>query len=104
MAKENKSFLSKTLPTYSSTHATLLALIGGYLVYSGCKMIQNTRTGISSLDMTTTYILAGLMTLAGAAVLGYGFYIWKQTQKRKKVAQNVQEESVEKSENTDENR
>lgn len=73
-------------------HVLALALVGGYLIYMAVKMISNVQTGSSSMSMTTAGILAGIMGLAGAAVLGYGMYLGAKAANQKKSDENPKEE------------
>lgn len=62
------------------THAMLLVIVGGYLIYMAIQMLKNTQSGQSSMSMTTTAVLMLVMILAGAAVwvyAGYLFYVFK---------------------------
>lgn len=84
MSKDKKSIFNMQLNMDGTTHATLLVVIGGYLVYMAYQMIRDTLGGISSMSLTTTIILAGLMALAGLAVVGYGAWMALKAIKAKK--------------------
>lgn len=77
MANDLKAFLSRPLPRGDSTHATLLAVIGGYLVYMAYQMVRDTLSGASSMSLSLTLLLAGLMAVCGLAVIGYGVWMWR---------------------------
>lgn len=81
-----KELLNQTIPQNNGTHATLIAVIGGYLVYLAYQMVRDTLSGASSMSMTTTVILAGAMALCGLAVVAYGFRLWRKGEKAKKEA------------------
>ena len=74
MAKNLKALFDQPLSQNNSTHATLLAVIGGYLIYMAYEMVQNTLTGKSTMSMTTTVIAALIMALAGLGTIAYGVY------------------------------
>lgn len=76
MANNLKELLNQPLPRGSSTHAALLAAIGGYLIYMAYQMVCNTLNGESTMSMTTTVILAAVMGLGGLGAVGYGVYLW----------------------------
>ena len=76
-----KELFDKPLPRGNSTHATLLGVIGGYLIYLAYQMVRDTLSGVSSMPMRTTVILAGLMALAGVGVIGYALYTWRASAK-----------------------
>lgn len=78
MEQENKN------PKNEAAHGTLLSCGGGYTIYMACQLVQNTRSGPSSMSMTTTLILAAFLALGGAVVLGFGMYLlYKDYKKRK---------------------
>lgn len=62
-------------PRNDTAHGTLLACGGGYTIYMAWQMIQNTKSGLSSMPMGTTVLLSGVLALGGALVLGYGLYL-----------------------------
>ena len=82
-----KEQLNQPLPRGNSTHATLLGVIGGYLIYLAYQMVRDTLSGVSSMPMTTTVILAGLMGLAGLGVIGYALYTWRASTKASREAE-----------------
>ena len=65
------------------THCLLLAVVAGYILWMAYKIPQNVRTGASSMPMETAWILAAVMALAGAAVLGYSAWLWLRDRKNK---------------------
>lgn len=88
MKNDKKSIFNTQLNMDGTTHGTLLVVIGGYLVYMAYQMVRDTLNGASSMSLTTTVILAGLMALAGLAVLGYGVFM---ALKAMKAGKNKQE-------------
>lgn len=87
-----KELFNQPLPRGNSTHATLLAVIGGYLIYMAYQMVRDTLSGVSSMPLTTTVILAGLMGLAGLGIIGYALYTWRASAKASEDGE--QEETV----------
>lgn len=83
MENNLKDLLNQPLPKNASAHATMLLVIGGYLVYLAYQMVRDTMSGASSMSMTTTVILAGIMALCGLGVMGYGFLCWRAGVKEK---------------------
>ncbi|MCC8075663.1 MAG: hypothetical protein LIO95_06970 [Clostridiales bacterium] len=69
------------------THSALLALVGAYILYMAWQMLQNAKNGTTSMSMTQTLVLAGVMALAAVGIFtyaGYLFYIsWKAFEKEK---------------------
>lgn len=83
MDKEKKSIFKAPLNMDGTTRVTLLVVVGGYLIYMAYQMVRDTLSGVSSMGLTTTLILAGLMALAGIAVIGYGVCLWSFSRKKK---------------------
>ena len=83
MANNLKNLLNQPLPKNTSAHAAMLLVIGGYLVYLAYQMVRDTMSGVSSMSMTTTVILAGIMALCGLGVMGYSFLCWYAGMKEK---------------------
>lgn len=81
-----KELLNQTLPRNNSAQATMMAVIGGYLVYLAYEMVRDTISGVSSMSMTTTVILAGIMALCGLIVLAYGIRSWRKAEQAKREA------------------
>ena len=79
-----KELLNQTIPQNAGAHATMIAVIGGYLVYLAYQMVRDTLSGASTMSMTTTVILAGVMALCGLAVMAYGFRLWRKGEAAKK--------------------
>ena len=79
-----KELLNQTIPKNDGAHATMLGVIGGYLVYLAYQMIRDTSSGVSSMDMTTTVVLAGLMALAGLGVMAFALRLWRKSEAAKK--------------------
>lgn len=92
---EKKNIFNMPLNMNSGTHAALLVVIGGYLVYLAYQMVRDTLSGASSMSMTTTVILAGLMALAGLAVVGYGAWSWFSGRKAEKKSETHEEQTHE---------
>lgn len=90
MANGLKELLNRPLPRGNSTHVTLLAVIGGYLIYLAYEMVRDTLSGASSMPLTMTLVLAGIMAVCGLAVIGYGIRMWRANAK---AAREEQEET-----------
>ena len=87
MSNDKKNIFNAKLDMNPDTHAALLAVIGGYLVYLAYQMVRDTLAGASAMSLTTTVVLAGLMALAGLAVLGYGAFeglkAWRRAKEKR---------------------
>ncbi|MDD6022775.1 MAG: hypothetical protein PUC06_00850 [Oscillospiraceae bacterium] len=82
MNDKKHSFLNSKLPKGNGTHASLVCIVGAYILYMGYRMIQNTKTGHSEMSMTMTLVLASIMALVGLVVVAYGILIWYGIWKR----------------------
>ncbi|MBQ7800979.1 MAG: hypothetical protein IJ375_01500 [Oscillospiraceae bacterium] len=91
MSKDKKSIFDAKLDMSGGTHATLVAVIGAYLVYMAYQMVRDTLSGASTMSMTTTVILAGLMALAGLGVMGYALWSWLRGRKAGKEEERTDE-------------
>lgn len=92
MANDLKELLSRPLPRGDSTHATLLAVIGGYLIYMAYQMVRDTLSGASSMSLSLTLLLGGIMAVCGLAVIGYGIWMWRANVKAARKAQEQEDE------------
>ncbi|MBP5294295.1 MAG: hypothetical protein J6Y95_01095 [Lachnospiraceae bacterium] len=92
--------------------ASLRAVVAGYLVYLGGKLISDYLKGESEIIPWMVWVFGPLFIVAG---LAFGFYTWKRYQKEKAEAQaeavqespaetlpEVPEETAEKPEETEE--
>ena len=77
MSEKIKNILSRRLPRGNPTHAAIMVCVGAYVIYMAYMMIKNTLSGASSMSMTTTVIIAGIMALCGLGVIAYGIIIWR---------------------------
>lgn len=98
---KKKSVFSTKLPRGNGTHASLVCLVGAYVIYMAYGMIQNTRTGKSQMSMELTLVLAILMTLIGLGVIGYGVMIWYAIWKQSDVPENPASAPQDESETAD---
>lgn len=72
-----------------NTHAILLALVGGYILYTAYHLIENLTGGKADMSPTAAIIAAVFFGIAGIAVMIYAWKVWKEA---KKEAQNEQKE------------
>ena len=94
MANPLKELLSRPLPRGTSTHATLLSLIGAYLVYLAYEMLRDTLSGASEMSLPVTLILGGIMALVGVAVVIYGLWMWRENVRKEAAPEEPQEDSL----------
>ena len=76
-------------------HDSLIVIVGGYIIYLGTQMIADTKSGASSMPMTTSVILCCVMCLAGLAVVVYGLRALVKGWKKQKEEQNREESETE---------
>ena len=60
-----------------SIHATLLSLVGGYLLFIAYHLYENLRAGSADMPPAAFIALAALFALAGLGVLVWAFRIWR---------------------------
>lgn len=85
-----KKLFTEPLPKNEVSHAALLVIAGGYVLYLAYGMIQDTLNGVSEMSLTLSIVLAVVMGLAGLAVVIYGIRLWILA---KKAQQAVEEET-----------
>lgn len=60
--------------TNNPTHATIMAVVGVYILYMAYQMVKNALSGNTEMTPSASYMMAGLLGLGGLAVIGYGIY------------------------------
>ena len=65
-------------------HATLLALVGGYLLFIAWHLFDSMRTGAAEMSDALYILLTVFFTLAGAGVLFYAYITWRKADKEKR--------------------
>lgn len=75
---------TRPVETNSGTRGGIFAVVGGYIIYMGTRMLENTKSGLSEMSMSQTILLAVMMFVVGAAVIVYGAVLflrgWRQQQ------------------------
>ena len=61
----------------AGTSAILRALVAGYLVYLAWQILQNVRTGETSMTPAVAYTAAGFFLMAAAAFAVYLIRRWR---------------------------
>ena len=64
-------------------HSSLLALVGGYLIYLAYEMFTGMRDGSSDMNPVLNIVFIVFFVLAGIAVLVYAAVEWKNRNKKK---------------------
>lgn len=64
------------------THAMLLALVGGYILYIAWHLLDNLLSGINDMPQAAAIAAIAVFTLAGIAVLIYAWKTWQSTKKK----------------------
>lgn len=76
------------------THSALLALVGGYLLFTAWQLFQDWQKGVQdSMPETVRLVVSVLFALAGLAVLGYSWAVWRRSLKQDDSSDN-QDDSV----------
>lgn len=92
MADHKEKQEKKKHSVNNPTHATIMAVVGGYIIYMAYRMLKNSAMGNTQMSLNTTYLMAGLLALGGIAVIGYGIYnMVVFTKKAKEISEHEQE-------------
>ena len=59
-------------------HSILLALVGGYMLYSAYHLLENMRGGKDDMSPALFAVLIAAFALAGIAILIYAWFIWRR--------------------------
>ena len=81
MAKNLKEFLTDPQPRRDGGQAMLFCVGGGYLLYLAYGIVKDVYTGVSEVSLTTAWLTAGVMAVAGIGVLLYALRLWKAHKK-----------------------
>ena len=65
-----------------STHALLLALVGGYILYIAWHLLDNLLSGMQDIPQAAAIAAITVFALAGIAVLIYAWRTWQSTKKK----------------------
>ena len=60
-----------------NTHAMLLALVGGYMLYTAWHLFDNMRSGAQEMAPALYIAVIALFALAGVGVFVYAFIVWR---------------------------
>lgn len=71
----------KSVKINPSTHATLLAVVGGYLIYIAYQLLTGTDEGAGAMSLPVMIFFIVFFAVAGLAVILYAVRLWKQAQK-----------------------
>lgn len=64
------------------THAMLLALVGGYILYIAWHLLDNLLSGINDMPQAAAIAAIAVFALSGIAVLIYAWKTWQSTKKK----------------------
>jgi len=96
MKTKLKAFLQlQAKDANNSVRGTIMAMVGGYVVYLAIQMIQTTLQGDTTMSLALTIVLSALMILAGILVFALGAYIFWIGWQREKAARSPSEEKSE---------
>ena len=84
-------------------HATLLTVIGGYLLFIAWHLFDSMRTGAAEMSDALYILLTVLFTLAGAGELFYAYITWRKSDREKKREEENQQNANEIEQHANEN-
>ena len=76
-----------------STHAMLLTLVGGYILYIAYHLLENLLSGADDMPRGAAIAAIAVFAAGGIAVLLYAWKCWKEAKAEEKKEQNEEEES-----------
>ena len=65
----------------AQTHATLLALVGGYVLYIAWQLFDGLQSGAEDIAPAAAIAAIVFFTVAGIAVLVYAWRVWRHAPK-----------------------
>jgi len=76
-----------------TVHSTLLALVGGYLLYMAYQILGNYRSGAGEMPDYLYIIVIALMSLAGLGVIYYAWVVYRNARRAGKAADREEEDN-----------
>ncbi len=73
-------------------HATLLVLIGGYVIYLAYRIFENFRDGAQEMPDFLSVIVIAALALGGLGTLCYAWTVYRNSLKKEKEQIPTQEE------------
>lgn len=64
-----------------ATHAMLLALVGAYILYLACMLIQKALSGANEMPMAAAIAFTAVFVSGGIGAIAYALKIWKQVKR-----------------------
>lgn len=64
-----------------NTHALLLALVGGYVLYIAYMLLEKLLAGTEEMPQVAAIVAIAVFALGGIAVLLYAWKVWKDAKK-----------------------
>lgn len=61
----------------NQTHAVLLVLVAGYMLYIAYHLFDNLRSGVADMPQAAAIAAIALFGLAGVGILGFAWHIWR---------------------------
>ena len=71
-----------------NTHAILLTLVGGYILYIAYLLLEKHLSGTNEMAPALAIAFVAFFALGGAAVLVYAWRCWKEAKEEEKNPQN----------------
>ena len=64
-----------------NTHALLLGLVGGYILYIAYQLLEGLLSGANDMPPAAAIAAIAVFALGGAGVLLYALKVWKDAKK-----------------------
>lgn len=76
-----------------NTHAMLLMLVGGYILYIAYHLLENLLSGADDMPLSAAIAAIAVFAVGGIAVLVYAWKCWKEAKKEEKNGQNEEDDA-----------
>ena len=71
----------------------LLALVGGYMLYTAYHLAENARNGAEDMAYPAVIAFTALFALAGLGVIVYAWIVWRKGEKERKDAEQKKDDA-----------
>lgn len=76
-----------------NTHAMLLMLVGGYILYIAYHLLENLLAGADDMPQGAAIAAIAVFAAGGIAVLLYAWKCWKEAKAEEQNAQNEEDDA-----------
>ena len=77
-----------------NTHAMLLTLVGGYILYIAYHLLENLLSGVNDMPRGAAIAAMIFFAAAGIAVLLYAWKCWREAKKEEQKEQENEDDAT----------